>query len=283
MGRPKREKALKTWTGLGLLLGSTLLAQNASVIRNCRVYDKASKDAALACSLKQGDSAKLIHKVDEKIVEIESEGCKGFLYASCLRVEDPVMAAKKEEKIASQAAIIESKFKLGVLLEGELPAAKVGYSTTYSKGYGFGIGMIGEMKFLPYLSAQFFPLYRYQKLSRSVDGTGSVADPNPSEYSQKVWELSLAAALAYHWNRSYFRLGGEFVLPTAATQTDRIENDVSFKADKMFNLLVGSGFDFPVTPKMGFRLGGDFFYHLTAKDSTQLFGIRVAGTLLYLL
>ncbi len=261
---------------VSIVFCSISFAVDSHMIRACRVFEKVAKNAKTVCSLKSGDEVEVIQR-DEKIALIRSGSCRGYVYNSCVAEEISEVSYKAMPKIE------RSLFKVGFTLEGEGTAAKVGYSSDYSKGYGFGIGGIGEVSILPYLSIQLLPAYRYQRISRQLDASGSVKDPGAT-YKETTWNLSLslrAAADIFMLFKSERRqrwtvsLGAEGLLPTGTIQTNPQGEDTDVPLQKMVNLVVGSGFEFPFSDlPFHLKVGADLFYHLTAQDSTGLYGLR---------
>lgn len=267
------------------MLSAPLWANPARVIRTCRVYDKPSKEAKLSCTLKSGDKITVISQ-DGKISEVVSENCKGFLYSSCFSMED-----EKEKNATAEKELATKSFQVGFVLEGEGPLAKTSSSSLLSKGLGFGIGALAQYRLIRGLYLMGQPAYRYQKLSRTIDGSGALRDPSAGSYSQAVWNVAIqvgavANILELINKRSNVvpwtvKVGGEFLFPTSAMQTDASGTETSFEATKMVNAILGTAIDFSLSDSMSFRLGGDLFYHVTARDSTSLYGIRFAGACIF--
>src|SRR5207248_2397922 len=87
----------------------------------------------------------------------------------------------------------------GTSLLVDLLWGKVSYSSALSQGWGPSFGLDVAFNFLDDFRVALSPNYHMLRLSRKMDGSGSIVDPNPATFTQTIWFAGLGVYLGYRF------------------------------------------------------------------------------------
>jgi hypothetical protein len=173
---------------------------------------------------------------------------------------------------------------LGPTLSFDGPLAKVESSSTLSKGLGFGAGLsLGHE--ISGVRISFLPCFRSLRLGRSIDGSGVLTDPTPTEFTQSIKYLGTGLMVSF-WGEEgggpsapfdpswWMDLGTEVLFPLSSEQTSNFVTNADFKAQRLWFLLIGASLDFEPLRNQHLKAGLHLFYNLPSTTEARLFGIR---------
>lgn len=294
---------MKSWLtvglGLGLLAGTPARAAKVIFKETCPVRAMPSANASTVCRRDAGADVFRVKKANDSFFMVEMEGCRGFVPGRCLKAtEGGATAATKNgdrrpfnreqtNELSREPASSRSGhfFRVGPLLSAGLLVGKPGASATATHGTDLGGGISVGFSLSSRIRVTIIPMIEMMKLSRSLNGTGVIADPNPATYDQKMVYAGAAAIGGIKISGSkvfgevqdwWFDLGTELLTPISATQTDNFGNEVKFTStDRLAFLVLGPSGDFSLTNSMIASAYLQVLYNLGSRNGAQLFGGRL--------
>jgi hypothetical protein len=254
-------------------------------VRGCEVFSKPNPNSKIICAKNKGNPILSFKEVSPNFLQIQSANCTGFVFRDCLNTSREPYANSKRKP----ASYKKSQWGIGITGMFDAPTAKAPVNDTLSKGLGYGIGLNLDYMVSPSVKIIFEPTFQYMRLGRAVDGSGSLANPSPVNVDQGVRYFGTGLLLGWNFasfgysekSHLYLEGGGQFLLPLSATQIDSNGDQRTFKADKLLLLQLGPSFEYAVSGNSSVLFGARFFYHLTAKDATRLYGGRLVLALSY--
>jgi hypothetical protein len=282
-----------------LLSSSSLLGETFS--KNCAILSAPSLQAKVACRRIKGEKISDLRPDKGGFVYLETGSCKGYVLSSCIasRPPIPVESVSKNSGAPERKAVPRSsyrvahstrgsasrrKIRLGLQANFDGPFGRAESSSTLSRGLGFGLGLTGRFPVGEKFSLSAGPSYRFLKLTRKLDGTGALSDPNPMSFTQSLHYLGATFLAGYTLEpRESFDLfepewwlegGLEFLQPLSGTQTNSFGSEVKLSGDRVILFLMGASTDLNFS---GFNLVGSlqFFYNISHPAAPTFFGLRV--------
>ncbi len=264
-----------------LFLFAGVAFSQTKFVKDCNVISDAKPNATVLCKKKVGDQVDSVDSKTSGFFEVQMKDCFGFVEASCLK------DVKLERKTGSQD---NWRSLLGLGISGIYGGtfARAGGENTTGNQYGGALTAIwGPIKLLRIMVS--VPQVASMSLTRTVDGSGSLSDSNPVQYTHtlKVWGakgiLGLSLVEGNIEGRSAeagVALGGEYLVPFKAVQTTTFGaasgTDDEFKtSDRYFFAVLMLFSRFHVTSNFYGGLFGEVTYNLGSKDGANLVAARL--------
>jgi len=297
---------VKGWLVIGITFCAPVLAAKIVFKDTCPVRAMPSVNASTVCRRDDGAGVLNYKKANDSFYFVEMEGCRGFVAGRCLKVADQVgPAAKTADRRPSRerdretnepsrdpaSARLGKFFRVGPLVSAGLMLGKPGTSAATTNGTDFGGGLSIGFSVSQRVRVTLIPLIEMMKLSRTLNGTGVIADPNPASYDQKMTFVGAAAFGGIKLSGSkvfgevqdwWFDLGTELLTPISATQTDNFGNEIKFTStDRLAFLVLGPSGDFSVAQSTILSAYLQLLYNLGSRNGAQLFGGRLRIALMF--
>jgi len=261
----------------------------------CAVQSTMGQGATTVCRREAGAEVKRFKRANETFYFIDADGCRGFVPGKCLRVAEATVPGARPDRPLPPGVNPEANrepasssgkfFRVGPLLTAGAIFARPGENAQSSSGTDFGAGLNISFSLSRRFRASLVPMIEMMKLSRKVDGTGALSDPNPTSFEQSMTFVggallggvklkgSLVSGEVQDW---WLDVGGEYLMPIAASQTDSVGNNLAFtSSDKLFSLILGPAGDFSLTRTMIASVYLHFLYNVGATGGSQLYGGRL--------
>lgn len=301
---------MKCFVAAALLWSSLGDAATVVFSGNCDVLSEPVTSSRVQCKEKRGSQLSALKKSQNGYYEIETAACRGFVPAYCLRsLKGGAKASAKAEpgpatpSLRGDTAPVGRKitstsegsiFSIGLVGNFGLMFARPSAGATGTKGNDFGGGLLLAVPLSKKIRITAIPMIQNISLSRTVDGGGAIADPNPVTFSQTVLfaGASLMGGLGFFGDIDYqgrgeswwWDLGVEYLVPLSAKQTDSLGTEISFSTqDKLFFLVTGPSGQFGLSDSLNLNAYLQFLYNLGAQNGSQLLGGRLALSFEFLL
>lgn len=253
----------------------------------CEVYEKPNPKSQVICKKKSGAPIENVKIVDVEFSEISTEGCAGYVSNSCISTGGEPPRKERKRRLAlndSRSSSSERSWEVGIF--GDLGAlwGKGGENTSFGKGLQYSGGAIFLFKVAEKIRFSVYPVYRSFRLTRTVDGSGSLSDVGYIEYTQKYSLLGGGTLLSFNFEggdkgtsdpRFWIDGGLEYLTSLSGSQTDSKGGSVSFSpSDKFVFLIIGLAIDYPLSKTVFMSVSVPFFYNLAASQGDKLLGLR---------
>jgi len=277
------------------LLSSSFAFGQVLFNETCAVQSTMGAGATTVCRREAGSEVRRFKRANELFYFIDAGGCRGFVPGKCLRVAEstvpgarpdrPLPPGVKPDATREPASVGGKFFRVGPFLTAGAVFARPGANAQASSGTDFGGGLNIAFSLSRRFRLSVLPMVEMMKLSRKVDGSGALSDPNPVSFDQRMLFLggavlggvklkgSLVPNEVQDW---WLDVGGEYLMPISATQSDSFGNSLAFSSsDKLFCVILGPSGDFSLTRSLLASVYLHFLYNVGATGGSQLYGGRL--------
>lgn len=277
--------------GLFLALAATgAFAGGARFSRTCSVLTEPEPAGTAAC-VKRGGTAVLWSGAPSRgFVQVETEDCAGFVPSACIGLggEESRRILASDDDGGRRAGL-----RLGVLGGVDGTLGNVGSGSSVSRGSGWAGGLEAQVSLGGSWMLSLTGVYRSVGLSRKIDLSGQLIDPNPAEFSQTYRGLGLGVGVGYVVQRLLVSgrplrepevtilLGAEYLYPLSGSQNSPMGTVALKPGDKLLMGTLGATLDLSFDAHMSLVAGAQVFYNLTSQGGSRLYGGRLTLALLF--
>lgn len=260
----------------------------ARFIRTCTVYIEPQHNSMVACQKKAGTQIYYTDSAPGGFVQIETADCAGYVSDACVSL--PEITQRTGINYEPRTRKYRVRLDLGGSLDGTLATLAGTTDVSRGDGYSFGVRVQIAINKRFYVTAK--PSYNALGLSRKVDMSGALLDPNPAEFTQSIKYWGFESLFGFVVQRRLvedkpsldpevaLEAGFQFLSPVKAEQTDSAGTKTQFTSpDKLLLFLAGPRLDLAFS--QGFGMAGFLhaFYNLRSTGGSRLFGARLGVAL----
>ncbi len=284
------------------MMDSPVAVAGVKFVRSCELLAAPSLNAGSVC--RQGRSASILKakKATGGLYFVETADCQGYVPAVCLARDTSSSEGNNNtgagpdteetgkigrSRYSARTQRESSSFEEPTLYFGPMLGlgglwARPSNGATQTRGSAFDFGLSLSIPLMEEFRVTIQPVFCIYGLSRTVDGTGSIDDSNPAEYSQKInfFGGSLLGGVKLSGERGaekwWLDVGFSYLMAASAKQTDNFGNETSFTSnDKLGMILLGPSGDFPIGSGLWASGFLQVFYNLGSRGGSQLLGGRL--------